>query len=123
MSMHDDEPELAGYDPGDGRPLRSRKVILVMRVIVVVGLLGLVVPQIFMTVSVAANSAQEACRRWVKYEVPGPSGSSARFEIFGAGGIGWNCYTQGAFGGDRLVAVLGLIPGPPQLPSVQPQGS
>jgi hypothetical protein len=114
--MHDDEPELAGYEPGDGRPLRSRRVLIGMRIVVVLGLLAFVVPEAMTTLMVAANSAQEACRRWVRYEVPSSPGYDARFEIFGPRGAGWDCYTSGAFGGDSLVATLGLIPGPPRIP-------
>jgi hypothetical protein len=121
--MHDDEPELAGYEPGDGRPLRSPRLLLAMRVIVIVGVVGLVLPGILTTLHVAAVSAQEACRRWVAYASPEAPGSSARFELFGAGGIGWECYTRGAFGGDTHVASLGLIPGPPTLPRQQPTNS
>jgi hypothetical protein len=74
MSMHDDEPELAGYEPGDGTPLRSRRMLLIMRIVVVVGLVAFVLPGIITTLVVAANAAQESCRRWVGYE---DSGSEA----------------------------------------------
>ncbi|MCU1551634.1 MAG: putative rane protein [Glaciihabitans sp.] len=121
--MHDDEPELAGYEPSDNKPLRSRGLLLMMRVVVVVGVLALVLPGVVTTFSVAATSAKEACRRWVAYADPASPGSSARFELFGAGGVGWECYTRGSFGGDRHVASLGLIPGPPRLPSRQPSNS
>ena len=121
--MHDDEPELAGYEPHEGRPLRSRGLLITMRVIVVVGVTGLILPSIMTTMSVAAASAKEACKRWVIYADPAAPGSSVRFELFGAGGIGWECYTSGAFGGDKHVASLGLIPGPPKLPSRQPTNS
>ena len=119
VSMQDDEPELAGYDPGDGRPLRSRRVLLVMRVVVILGLVALVLPGIITTLMVASNSAQESCRRWVSYEDPTATGSNATFEVLGGHGLGWQCYTQGAFGGDRFVASLGLIPGPPKIPTQQ----
>jgi hypothetical protein len=121
--MHEDEPELAGYEPGDGRPLRSRRTLVAMRIIVVVGLACLVLPGIFTTMSVASNAANEECRQWVAYEDPASPGWDARFELFGDGGIGWQCYTQGAFGGDTHVASMGLIPGPPALPSRNPQNS
>jgi hypothetical protein len=116
--MHDDEPELAGYEPGDGRPLRSRRMIVAMRFVVILGLVALVVPGIVTTLMVAANSAQEACKRWVSFEDPSSPGSVAHFELGGAHGAGWNCYTNGAFGGDQFVASLGFIPGPPTLPKV-----
>jgi hypothetical protein len=116
MSMQDDEPELAGYEPSDGRPLRSKRMLMAMRIVVVLGLTALVVPGIVTTLVVAANSAQEACKRWVAFEVPSSPGSVAHFEVFGSHGMGWTCYTSGAFGGDQFVASLGLIPGPPALP-------
>jgi len=48
----------------------------------------------------------------------GSSGSEAKFEVFGPSGMGWECYSVGAFGGDDHVRSLGLIPGPPRLPFV-----
>jgi hypothetical protein len=115
--MHDDEPELAEYEPGDGKPLRSPYLVLMMRVVVIVGIAGLILPGIIQTISMTATNAQESCRRWVKYANPDSPGHVARFELFGAGGPGWECYTKGQFGGDEHVATLGLIPGPPSLPS------
>jgi hypothetical protein len=110
MSDHDDEPELAGYEPTDGRPLRGR-------VVVVLGLVGLVLPGILTTITVGSRTAQASCAIWVTYEDPGAHGSVARFQVFGPGFVGWECYTTGAFGGDHHVASLGLIPGAPKLPA------
>jgi hypothetical protein len=117
MSLSDDEPELAGYQPSGDRPLRGRRMRAVTRVVVVLGLVALVLPGIMTTVSVGSRTAQASCDIWVAYEEPGAAGASARFEIFGAGGVGWECYSVGAFGGDHHVASLGLIPGTPRLPS------
>jgi hypothetical protein len=116
--MSDEHPELSGYEPGDGRPLRSKHTVTMMRVVVVLALVGLVLPGIVTTWSVAASSAQSACAVWVAYSVAGDSGADARFELFGPGTIGWECYSDGAFGGDRHIVSLGLIPGPPKLPLV-----
>ena len=116
--MTDEHPELNGYEPGDGKPLRSKRTVMMMRVVVVLALVGLVLPGIATTFSVAAASAQSACGVWVAYSVAGQSGADARFEVFGPGGIGWECYSDGAFGGDEHIASLGLIPGPPRLPLV-----
>ncbi|WP_213813712.1 hypothetical protein [Glaciihabitans sp. dw_435] len=117
MSVYDEEPELAGYEPHGERPLRSRRQLVVLRVIVIVGLVGLVLPGIVTTVSVSSSTAQASCAIWVRYSAPDAPGSQARFEIFGAGGVGWECYTVGAFGGDRHVASIGLIPGTPKIPT------
>jgi hypothetical protein len=117
--MQDDEPELAGYDPGDDRPLRSRRMVITLRIVVIVGLVALVLPGIITTMMVGANSAEESCQRWVDYEDPTSPGSHATFELLGAHGLGWQCYTQGAFGGDSFVASLGIIPGQPNIPAQQ----
>jgi hypothetical protein len=117
VSAWDDEPELAGYEPTTGKPMRSRRLLALMRVVVVIGLLSLVLPSVIVSVSDASASARESCRRWVKYAVPSSPGSNAVFEVIGAHGMGWQCYTRGAFGGDKFVASLGLIPGVPRIPS------
>ncbi|HMH57595.1 MAG TPA: hypothetical protein VK537_00300 [Galbitalea sp.] len=117
MSMYDDEPELVGYDAGDGRPLRSRNMLIGMRIFVAVGIAGLVLPGVIGEVMLNATDAAESCKRWVNYENPGDS-STVAFELIGAHGSGWQCYTQSdSFGGSQFVASLGWIPGPPQLPT------
>ncbi len=108
--MTDEHPELAAYEPHEGRPLRSARTLLAMRVIVILGILGLVLPGIVTIVSVSTATATRACVAWVEYEVPDAASSSVRFELFGPGGAGWQCYSVGAFGGDRRVASLGIIP-------------
>jgi hypothetical protein len=118
---YDDEPELAGYVPTEGAP-RLRRMRFVLRVVVVVGIACLVLPGLLTTFSVAAATAKEACNAWVAYETPEAAGVSARFELFGAGGPGWQCYAVGAFGGDRNVASLGLIPISPRLAPVPKPG-
>lgn len=117
MSQYE-EPELAGYEPGDGRPLRSPRLIMIMRVVIVIGIVGLVLPGVITTISVGAATAHEACLAWVAYEEPDATSAAAVFELFGNGGPGWQCYTVGSFGGDRNVASLGLIPVSPKLVSI-----
>ena len=115
--MYDDEPELMGYEPGDGRPLRSHRTMLVMRFVVVLGLLAFILPGVIGTVMINAKDAAESCKRWVRYENPGDS-STVSFELLGAHGSGWQCYTQSnSFGGGQFIASLGWIPGPPALPT------
>jgi hypothetical protein len=115
--MYDDEPELLGYEPGDGRPLRSPHMLLAMRIVVAVGIAGLILPGVTGTVMINAKDAAESCKRWVRYENPGDS-STVSFELLGAHGSGWQCYTQGnSFGGAQFIASLGWIPGPPALPT------
>lgn len=115
-AMTDEHPELMGYEPGDGRPLRSPHLLRAMRILVIVGIVALILPGIVTTVSVGATTANAACLNWVAYERPDASGADARFEFFGPGGIGWQCYSVGGFGGDELVASLGIIPSGARLP-------
>jgi hypothetical protein len=118
MSAHDDEPELAGHEPADDRPLRSRRTLVMMRVVVILGLVALILPGIVTTVSVGTRTAEASCAIWVAYQEPGAPSSDARFEVFGPGTLGWECYTVDAFGGDKHVASLGLIPGTPDIPGI-----
>ncbi|MDQ4137905.1 MAG: hypothetical protein M3116_03545 [Actinomycetota bacterium] len=112
--MEDDSPELAGYEPTGDRPLRSRRMLRVMRVLVIVGLLGLVLPGIMITASTAANSAERACEYYVLENVPNGI-PHARFELAGPEGPGWNCYAE-RFGSRELyVRGMGLIPVAPPL--------
>ncbi len=112
--MHeDDEPELRGYEPGDGRPLRSPHLVRVMRVVVVLGLIGLVLPTILITAGTANSTAQQTCSVYAQAYVDNATGSYARFELFGPEGMGWNCYASSFGEEDRLIAALGPIPGQP----------
>jgi len=108
--MTDEHPELTGYEPGGHRPLRHPRMLLAMRVLVVLGIVALVLPGVLTTVSVGRATAARACDGWVARAQPEATGGDARFELFGPGGVGWQCYSVGAFGGDDLVVSLGLIP-------------
>jgi hypothetical protein len=112
-----EHPELAGYEPIGEPRARSRRTVVALRVVVIVGILALVLPETFTIVTVGAANAQRACHTWVKYAVPDAESASARFELFGPKGVGYECYAIGAFGGDRHVASLGLIPGPAMIPA------
>ncbi|CAN5311619.1 hypothetical protein BH09ACT6_BH09ACT6_25770 [soil metagenome] len=110
MTDYFDEPELAGYEPHE-RPLRSVRTVRLMRAAVLVGIAVLVLPGILTTYSLAKATAEAACATNVAYRSPSAHGSKAKFELFGPGGIGWQCYTVGAYGGDKKpIAPLGLIP-------------
>lgn len=119
VNEYDDEPELAGYEPHGEKPLRSPHLLTVMRVVVVVGLIGLVLPSILIGMTTANNTAQRSCAIYTANLAPEAVTFSARFEIFSASGIGWNCYAVGFNGGETLLATMGLIPGGARIP-VQP---
>ena len=120
---YDDEPELAGYEPHGDRPLRSRHLMTVMRVVVVLGLVGLVLPGILVTAGTASNSAQRACSVYVAYYAPEAVDFTTRFELFGPAGVGWNCYAVQYGGDEMLVRSLGLIPGGVRLPTAPTERS
>lgn len=105
---HDDHPELAGYVPTEGMPHRRRR-LKAMRVVVLLGVAGLVLPGILGTWLVATRSAENTCGQLVRLTDPG-SGSTSRFEALGPGGPQWYCYAVEFGGTERMIAGLGLIP-------------
>lgn len=111
------EPELAGYEPHGEKPLRSPHLITAMRIVVVVGLIGLVLPGILIGLSTANSTAQRSCQLYTAYLAPEAVGFSARFELVSASGIGWNCYAVGFGGTETLLASMGLIPGGARIPA------
>ena len=123
MYDEDDEPELAGYQPHGEKPLRSPHLIRVMRVVVVIGLVGLLLPGVLVTIGTANSTAQRTCAIYTAYYAPESVSYSTRFELFSASGTGWNCYAV-EFGGDEiLLAALGLIPGGARLPTAPLESS
>ncbi len=114
---YDDEPELAGYEPHGQKPLRSPHLIRVMRVVVVAGLIGLVLPSILIGMSTANNTAQRTCSIYTSYLAPESVTFSARFEFASAAGMGWNCYAVGFGGEETLLAAMGIIPGGARIPA------
>jgi hypothetical protein len=110
--MSDDDPrELADYEPGDARPLRSGTRRRVLRIMVVLGLVGLLLPGLLVTVSTQITTAGAACRIVVQAEDPEALDAVARFELIGAEGPGWYCYSVRFGGTEILLRSLGLIPG------------
>lgn len=110
MAHDEDPPELRGYVPSDGRPLRHPLMLRVMRVVIVLGVVGLVAPGLYATITLQTRAASAECAALVADLTPG-SESSARFELAGPAGPSWYCYAR-EFGGDELLlSSLGLIPG------------
>ncbi|MDH6236034.1 hypothetical protein [Cryobacterium sp. CG_9.6] len=112
--MSDNYPELSGYEPNDRqRPLRSRHLTRILRIVVVLGLVALVVPGILTTMQVAQNTASTACVAAVAQYYPFSSDFDARFEFGGAGGVGWQCYAIDRNERETFVVGLGIIPSAP----------
>lgn len=120
MSAPDDEyeyePELAGYEPVGEKPLRSPHLYTVMRVVIVIGLVGLVLPGILIGVATANATADRSCAQYTAYFAPEAVRYSARFELVSASGMGWNCYAVAFGGGETLIAAMGFIPGSARVP-------
>ena len=113
---YEDHPELAGYEPHEPRPLRSRRFTMIMRAVVVLGLAGLVLPGILITLTTAHRTALRTCALYTDFYAPGAVSSSTRFEVFSPAGVGWNCYAIAFDGEETLVRALGLIPGGARIP-------
>ena len=110
-----DHPELDEYEPYEQRPMRSPWLRRGIQAAALLGVFLLVMPFFASQQRVASISAQNWCAKWVAYEVPEPATALARFQVFGPGVIGWECYATHVIGGDRYIGFLGIIPGPPNL--------
>jgi hypothetical protein len=111
--MSSDHPELSGYVPNDStRPLRGRRMALLTRVVVVLGLIALVVPGILTSLSIATATAARACSQAVARYYPLAEAADARFDLAGPGGFGWQCYAIDQNERATFVLPLGIIPGP-----------
>jgi hypothetical protein len=111
--MSSEHPELSGYEPNDSaRPLRGRRMVLLTRIVVVLGLVALIVPGILTTLSIASATAARACGQAVARYYPLSEDIDARFEFAGPGGLGWQCYAIDQNERATFVLPLGIIPGP-----------
>jgi hypothetical protein len=109
-------PELDGYEPSDGRPLPSQRMLKPMRFLVIIGVIALVLPGILVTISTATHTADVSCSIVVVRDAPYAMGATARFELVGPEGPSWYCYAEVRDEPDVRVAALGLIPGAPPPP-------
>ena len=114
--MTSNYPELDGYEPSDGRPLPSQRMLRPMRFLVIIGVIALILPGILVTISTATHTADVSCSRVVVRDAPYAIGSDARFELVGPEGPSWYCYAEVRDEPEVLLAALGLIPGAPPPP-------
>ena len=116
--MTNEHPELSDYEPHDAaRPLRSKRVTTIMRVVVVLGLVALIVPGILTTLQVAQSTASNACLVAAARYYPLAVASDARFDLSGPGGFGWQCYAIDRNEREIFVIPLGIIPSAPKPPT------
>jgi hypothetical protein len=112
--VSDEHPELSGYEPYEDRPMRSARKTWAFRLVVLLAVLALVLPGVFTTVSVGTSNARKACT--YRSAVVDPSLTPApRFELFGPGGLGWECYAIDRFGDKVHIDSMGLIPVAPRV--------
>ena len=114
--MTSNYPELDGYEPSDGRPLASQRILRPMRFLVIIGVIALVLPGVLVTLSTAPRTADVSCAMVVERDAPFAVGSEARFELVGPEGPSWYCYAEVREEPEILVAALGLSPGAPPPP-------
>jgi hypothetical protein len=111
--VSDEHPELSGYEPHEQKPLRSAGKTWALRLIVLLAVLALVLPGVFTTVSVGTSNAWRACT--YRSAVVDPAlQATPRFEAFGPGGFGWECYAVDRFGEEHHIDSMGLIPVAPR---------
>lgn len=116
----DEHPELSGYEPLDAdRPLRGRRTLLIMRIVVVLGLVALIVPGILTSVQIASSTAANACSVATARYYPTAIDFDARFDLTGPGGFGWQCYAIDINEREIFVIPLGIIPAAPRAPSTE----
>ncbi|MFF2372552.1 hypothetical protein [Agromyces sp. NPDC058110] len=113
--MTDEHPELAGYEPVDRprRPGRQRAI----RIAVLVALAGMVLPIVLSTFSVANSTARSSCATFAAAATGtarGEVSTDVPFELFAAGGPGWQCYVVTENGDHRHLANFGLFPAAPR---------
>jgi hypothetical protein len=110
MSHDEDPPELRGYVPNDDRPLRHPATLRIMRIVIVLGVIGLVVPSLYATIALQSRTAAVICERATAAGTIGAE-PVTRFELFGPAGPSWYCYAREFGGREVLIGSLGLIPG------------
>jgi hypothetical protein len=108
-----ENPELEGYEPTGGG-IRSRARRRATRIVVFAAIAALILPGILITVGFAQRTADSACAYWVAVTAVNADRSLARFELFGRGGPGWQCYAVSEGGAERHIAPIGIIPTMPR---------
>ncbi|UOE45765.1 hypothetical protein [Agromyces larvae] len=111
--MADDwHPELAG--DGDAEwPVRGDRRRRMLRAVVFVALAAMVLPLVLSLYGVAHNAAARSCASLAQAFDARATGAHVAFDLFAPGGPGWLCYAESEHE-SRLVANLGIIPGPPR---------
>ncbi|MFC5500901.1 hypothetical protein ACFPJ4_01460 [Lysinimonas soli] len=120
MSDEEYHPELAEYVPGRGSSLRHPVARRVLRIVIVIGIAGLILPGVISTIGMQVQTADAACRIVVAARDPQAVAAEVRLEAWGSNGPGWYCYARAFDGTEIMLRPLGLIPGLSYRPSGTP---
>jgi hypothetical protein len=113
--MSDRHPELEGDAPDDG-PVFGARRRRALRVVVLIAVGSLVLPVVLSIYGVARAAADRACAQFVAAYDADALGSRVSFEVFAAGGPGWQCFATAGHGTSGThIANLGLLPSAPRL--------
>ncbi|MGW9168219.1 hypothetical protein [Agromyces sp. NPDC055658] len=110
--MTDDHPELDDRPHDDG-PVYGGRRRRALRITVLIALGALVLPLVLSLVGQAQSAAARACAVYVERFDIEAEGSQVSFELFGAGGPGWQCSAVAPGGVATPLANLGLLPSAP----------
>lgn len=101
-------------EPHDDRPVYGERRRRALRITVLVALGALLLPLVLSTYSVARSAAARACAVYVDRFDAEAAGYQVTFDLFAAGGAGWQCAAVSAGGVTTVVANLGMLPAAPR---------
>lgn len=109
-----DADDYDGDSDDESAPTRWERRRRLTRAVSIVALLALIVPGALATWALARSTAASACRLAVDVRVDARTPARVAFELDALETLGWNCYALAPTGEVRI-AVLGVIPGAPDL--------
>ena len=118
--MSDSHPELEP-DPYDDEPMPGARRRRMLRIVVLVALATLVLPLVLSAYSVGKSAADRACAVYVAAYDTDAAGFRTSFELFAAGGPGWECFAISDSGTSRSLGNMGLLPFVPRPAPSEPE--
>jgi hypothetical protein len=111
--MSERHPEL-DPEPFDEGPMPGERRRRMMRIAVLVALGSLVLPLVLSVYGVAKSAADHACAVYVAAYDTDAAGFRTSFELFAAGGPGWECAAIAQNGTSHPLGNLGPLPAVPR---------
>jgi hypothetical protein len=111
---------VSGIEPDDDNsaPLHSARRQRIIRVVALLAMMALVVPSAIGTWLQARSSAVFACELARSQLAPDSQSVGVEFRLTPLRAAGWQCFARYYDGSEILIAVLGPIPGEPQIKPV-----